>query len=392
MVTGVISTAVSTTSCQASALDQFEDDFFIDWYLRFYLGTYKDNTVTVTDFAKTNGVLTWSPALGGTPDTSHYFELWRDNMISPDQVNALINEAIRNVETDYLTDKIDESLVINDVLSNGLFETWSDSSTCTGWTTTGTGTLARESTIKREGTYSAKLTNTASSVFGVYQSISNYGLFAGRYASLYAHVHCMTADRIRIRLTDGVNTWNSDYHPGHGWMEGNSETGKYLYIQNVTIDNTPTELTASFRIETGSAISAYVDKMFLITGDSIYEYTCPSGFYTISDIYQEGDTVGNFSPKYELIDPEFSWRLKVNGSTKQIWFDPDIVSLTNGRKLRIVGQAKASTLTLDADTTDVPANYITNYVKGMILKDGDLLALAERNKPRIAPRGWRVES
>ncbi len=398
----------ATTGCQASALDSFESSFFIDWWIRFYSGTHKDVTSLITTFTKTNGVLVWSPAITAVTDATDLFELHRD--FSPAEIIDAINLAIWEVESEALVDKVDESLVVNDLLTDGLFEVWSSSSTLTNWTKAGTGsTLARESTIKREGSYSAKLTNQAGQEATLSQSIGNYPLYAGENsvkASLYARVACNTASRVRIRLTDGVTTWNSDYHDGYGWREGQSEP--LLKIENCAISTAATELTASFRIETGAAISAYVDKMWLVCGDTIYEYTVPSGFYTIDAIYQEQSTVGRFSPKWNRIDPEKGWKLLLNGSTKKIWFDSSYVKLTSGRKLRIEGQAKASSLTLDADTTPINPAYIVYMAKALLhqakigtsrsewhgeqFKMAMATAMAEKNKLQVMLRGQRVES
>ena len=373
-------------TCQASALDAFEDDYFNEWWLRGYLGTHKDLTRTVTDFAKTNGVLTWSPAFSAVTDTTDYFELWRDDKISPDQVNALINEAIRAVEDEYLANKIDESLVINDILTNGLMETWSDASTPGTWTTGGAGTIARESTIRREGTYSAKLINTVGNAYWLTQSLSNYSLYAAKSMTLHAWVYATVADRARIRLTDGVTIWNSSYHQGKGWEE--------LSIDGKTLSTALTELTASFRIETGAQITAYCDRVWLSGGDSIYEYTIPAGFYTVESVYQEQSTLGKFSQSSDRIDPLKGWRILVNGTNKKIWFDPSIASLTAGRKLRIEGQAKASSLTLDADTTNIPPAYIRNYCLATILREPKYFDMAQKARSglQIAPRGWAVDS
>ncbi len=406
MITGVPTGTLSTTGFACSTLDQYEDSYFIDWTIHFYTGTHKDITRTVTAFTGSTGVIVFSPAVTGAVDGTDYFELHRD--FSPSQINSKINLAIMMVETEYLTDKVNESIVVNDLLTDGLFEVWTTSSVLTNYTTGGTGTLARESTIKREGTYSAKLTNTIGNAFYIYQSLNNTGLYAGKTASLYARANTSTADRVRISLTDGVTTWYSSYHGGQGWLT--SQPDGFLKIENVTVSNSLTELTASFRIETGAAISAYVDKMYLVCGDTIYEYTVPTGFYTIENIYQEQLTIGQFSRKYDLISAENGWSFLINGTTKKIWFDPNIASLSSGRKLRIEGQSKASQLTLDADTTDVPPAYIVQQATALLhqalitgndavsqrhqtqMAMAQTLANIERPKCKTGLRGFKVDS
>lgn len=401
MVTGVPSGGFSTTGFQCSSLVLDETGFYEDWWLRFYLGTHKDATRLVTTFTQLNGAFVFSPAVTGAIDATDLFELHRD--FSPEEINNAINLAISMVETEALADKVDESLVVNDLLTDGLFELWTDSSTLINWTKGGTGTLTRESTIKVEGSYSAKLTNTVGNAVWLYQSISNPKLFAGQKASLYARVNTNTADRVRLSLTDGVTTWYSDYHDGTGWRE--AESDPWLSIENVTLSTALTALTASIRVETGAAIDAYVDKMWLVSGSKIYEYSIPTGFYTIDNIIPESSTVDRFNVE-DALDAR-GWQI-LGTTTKKLWFDKNWVTLPSGRRLRLEGQQKPGQLSLDADTTDVSAAYIIQQAKAllhqsrvtgtggvserhdtqMVLAQG--LADRERRKVYIAPRGQIV--
>jgi len=401
-VTGTPSGSLATTTFGCPALAVYENDYFNDWHGRFYLGTHKDVDFSATDFVASGGVTTFAPATSGAVDATDLFEMYPE--FTPAEINDVINLALSMVANEALQDKVDESLVVDDLLTDGLMEAWTDSSTLTNWTETGTGTLARESTIKREGTYSAKLTNTVGNAFGIYQSISNFGLYAGEKVSLYARIYTATADRVRIQLTDGVTTWNSSYHDGTGWRE--AEPDPWLKIENQDLSTALTELTASSRIETGAAIDAYVDKMFLVIGKHIYEYTVPTGFTHVSDIYQEASTVGRFSVSANRIDDRH-WKIR-RGTTPKIWFDNNYVMLNQGRKLRIMGQQAPSLLTADADTCDVSLPYLTYQAKALLhqsrirgsgsdfdehrsqMELAQAMADRERTRLRVAPRGWKV--
>lgn len=416
MIMGTPTGTYSTTGFAASGLGAYETDFFKDWNLRIYAGTHKDTSnKIITAFTTSTGLFVFSGALAVAIDATDLFELHRD--FTAEEINRKINLAINMVENEALSDKVDETLIANDVLTDGLFEIWSSSSALTNWTKGGTGTLAQESSIKREGSYSAKLTNTVSNAFWIYQAISNYALYAGKTASLYARVNCATADRARIRLTDGVNTWNSDYHDGTGWRE--SASPPYLKIENVTLSTLATELTASFRIETGTAINAYVDKMFLVCGDRIFEYTLPTGFYTLESVWREGSVLNDFGYGSNRFIRNRNWRSEsgildgrlwqiLGTSTRKLWIDPDRVTLTNGRKLRLVGQALASQLTLDADTTPIGPSYLVQQAVAILhqsritgdnsisqrhefqMKIAQAIADRERIGLRIMSRGERV--
>ena len=397
MVTGVPTGGFSTTGFQCSSLALETANYYLDWWLRFYSGTHKDTTRQVTVFVQANGTVTFSPAVTGDVDATDLFELHPPDW-KPEKINSVINRAISMVEREALVDTVDETVVVNDLLTDGLFGSWSNSATLTYWSKTGTGTLARESSIKLEGLYSAKLTNTVGNAFGIYQSHANPALYGGQTASLYARMHAIVADRARIQLTDGVTTWNSDYHDGKGWRE--SEDDPWLEIEDVTLSDTPTQLTASARIETGAAIDVYVDKMRLVCGDDIYEYTLPSGFYTVESVIQESDDIDVF-PLSETLNPE-GYRLAPG---PLLCIDNRFITLTAGRKLRIEGQAKPGQLTLDADTTTVNLAYLVQQAialmrQGLVVRTGDnhhtqmglAQAMADRERARlwVPRRGRRV--
>lgn len=405
MVTGTPAATFTTTGfgCAALALD--EDSFYVDWYLRIFAGTHKDTTRRITTFTKSGGVVVFSPVVTGAIDATDLFELHRD--FSPEEINNAINLAIAMVETEALEDKVDESLVVNSLLTDGLFEKWTSSSVLTNWTAAvtagaGVGNLARESTIKMEGNYSAKLQAVAAD-YHMYQSVSNPYLYTGQTVSLYAWVNStvISGAKTRIRLTDGVTTWNSDYHDGKGWQK--------LSIENVTLSDVLTALTASARVEAlASGIStytAYVDRMWLICEDKIYEYPVPTGFYAIDSITPESATIGRFNNS-DRFDRR-GWQV-LGSTTKKIWLNDNWVTLTSGRQLRLDGQAKPGQLTLDADTTEVPASYIVQQAKALLHQSRitgtggtserhDLQmrlaqGLADRERVRlfVTSRGWRV--
>ena len=249
MVTGTPSASFATTGFQCPSLALEEDDYYNDWYLRFYSGTHKGTTVRVTDFAQADGAITFSPALSTVVDETDLFELHRD--FSPEEMNNAINLAIQAVEMEALEDKTDESLTI---------------------------------------------------VSG---------------------------------------TW---------------------------------------------------------------EYAVPSGFVYIDAIYQVSDTD---STEMSYIDLRH-WQVINKSGTKYLWFDKNKVSLTADYTLRITGQSKASTLTLDAGTTEISTAFLVQQAKALLHQqriDGTggvseahdkqmalAQTMADRERPKlfVTPRGWKV--
>jgi hypothetical protein len=141
----------------------------------------------------------------------------------------------------------------------------------------------------------------------------------------------------------------------------------------------------------------------LETVASTYEYTIPSGFVYISDIYLESGTANRYSDSANRIDDRH-WRI-LHGATPKLWFDNNYVSLTATRNLRLVGQQRQSQLTLDADTCAINQSAIlyqaaANLHFSRIEELGDAhdkkmqvaLAVAEREsrKYTVAGRGRKV--
>jgi hypothetical protein len=251
MVVGTPAATLSTTGFQCAALALEEDDYYIDWYLRFYSGTHKDITTRVTDFTQSGGVVVFSPAVTDAVVVTDLFELHRD--FSPEEINNAINMAIQMVEDEALQDNTDETLVV--------------------------------------------LANT-------------------------------------------------------------------------------------------------------------FEYEIPAGFYSIEDIYQEESTTGLYkeSGRIDLRN----WKIIDSGGDKYLWINSDIVTLTTGRHLRLVGQTRATALSLDAEETDINPSYIIQQAKALLHQqriDGSggisemhdkqmgiaqSMADRERSKVFVASRGWRV--
>tara|TARA_Y100000310_G_scaffold330365_1_gene401872 strand:+ start:442 stop:1221 length:780 start_codon:yes stop_codon:yes gene_type:complete len=247
--TGTPKDNFATTTFGVAELAVYENDYFNNWWGRFYAGTHKDITFSVTDFVKTSGVVTFAPAVTGNVDATDLFELIPPDF-SPDELKQAINLAITMVENEALVDKVDESV----------------------------------------------------------------GLVA-----------------------------------------------------------------------------------------STFEYAVPSGFVYIDDIFQESGTADRYRVSKDHIDVRH-WAILRDVSPK-LWFDANLVTLTAGRNLRIIGQGSPGQLTLDADSTEVSLAYLINQAKANLhfsradsLDDthhrkmvlAQTIADRERQRVQVAGRGRRV--
>ena len=115
-ILGVPATNLTTTTMGVAKLTVYPDDYFNDWFGRFYAGPRADTDFDVTDFDQekepglTPGVLTFKPALSAAPVIHDLFEMYPD--FSPGEMNDAINLAIASVTQGALQDKRDDSLTV----------------------------------------------------------------------------------------------------------------------------------------------------------------------------------------------------------------------------------------------------------------------------------------
>lgn len=150
-----------------------------------------------------------------------------------------------------------------DVITNGGFETWSGGPSVApdGWILFGAGaTIAREATIVKVGTYSAKLTRNGADCF-IYQDIQNSGghnlaYWKGRTVTLGMWVWASVANRAFIQIGDGISATNSSYHSG-------SSSWEYLTVTR-TIASNATNVYILGYVVTGDT-TAYLDGAKLVS-------------------------------------------------------------------------------------------------------------------------------
>ena len=155
----------------------------------------------------------------------------------------------------------------------------------------------------------------------------------------------------------------------------------------------------------GEALEDLIDES-LITATSTFEYVLPIGFSHLEFVYQESSTTNRYSRDSGLI-PDHHWRI-LRTTPRKLWFDPDLVSLTAGRNLRLVGQRDAARLTVDTDVSEVSPAFLLQQAKAFLHQSrirgagaefdehrsqmGIAQGLADRERDRIlvTGRGWPV--
>lgn len=138
-------------------------------------------------------------------------------------------------------------------------EDWVDGASAapTNHTLTGaSATVARESTIVKQGTYSARVTRVGTDCT-LYYDHPDYTLYPGRQMTFGCWVYATVASRARISLGDGVGTSNSSYHTG-------DSTWQYLSVTR-NVDTAATRIRVGMEVNTGNT-SGYFDGGVLIEG------------------------------------------------------------------------------------------------------------------------------
>lgn len=141
------------------------------------------------------------------------------------------------------------------------FEIWTAGASAApdNWTAGGGGmSVARESTIVKTGTYSAKVTRAGTDC-DINQIITS-DIYAGRTMTFGAWVYATVADRGRLILNDGVDSTYSSNHTG-------DSTWQFLTVTK-TFSAAATRLYCGCGIGGGDT-SAYFDNAICVEGSSI---------------------------------------------------------------------------------------------------------------------------
>lgn len=146
------------------------------------------------------------------------------------------------------------------------FEDWENGTTSapTGWALAGSGsTVARESTIIKQGNYSAKITRAGADCY-LSQSIhaeKGIAYWKGRTITFGCWVYATVATRARIRMSDGSGNNYSSYHTGGSAWE-------FLTV-TATVADTATYVTLYCYVSDGDT-SVYYDGAIACEGTTTF--------------------------------------------------------------------------------------------------------------------------
>ena len=306
-----------------------DDDAFEGWYILATSGSNTGESRRIKSYiANTNTLVTQESFSGGAVQSLVTYELHQHD---PSQKHQAINRAIEELYPFLYLPIRDETIVVDDRLTNSDFETFS--SGFTGWTEVGSPTVTADTTYVVHGSQSAKVVGDSGAAGQLTQApIVNIDEITNKTVTFKCWVWCAAAATARIRLDwDGSNFENSDYHKGQTEWE----------LMDVAA-SVPTSATqVKVIIEVVASGTAYFDACWLDAGP-IQKYTIPTTIITGPHyVTEQGDET------------------EINGE-----YIPVIGGPTTGRRLRIEGMGLLSRPGSDSATTEVAApqsNIITAY-------------------------------
>ncbi len=293
----------------------------------------------VYSYTASTTTITLESALTAQIKTGTSYELHR---YDPSDLNAAINRSVQLLHPHLYIAKRDETLIVDNLLTNGSLDTFS--TTFTGWTNIGTPTLAAETTRKVHGSGSASITASGATE-GIKQNIYttvNVREVVGNTLHVRGWNFAAVADAARIRVTfDGSTDTNGSWHGGDAEWENDSTQ----YI-DVTIPADATEMTISLEVTDGN--TGYFD-LIRAWVDPVYRYTIPSailkGPYTLSVQNDLDKPEGRFTPVDDFsVEEDSGTRYLILGH-----------AMTPGLIMRLTGIGVLSTMSSDSGTTEIDA-------------------------------------
>jgi hypothetical protein len=302
LVTGATSTnlATNTSLIDNDLTDLYPgDDYFNNnWFVIVTSNANDGEYRRITDYAQSSGTLTVSKVWGSGDSSDTTFELMT---VPPNQVMNWYNRVrqevwphigiVRDVETVvtgtrqftytvpstirkinriYLGERYEAQNDSENLLLNGSFENWSNSTTADNW-----GVIVGDTTVNQEeqttsptnyavlsGNNSARLIVPSSEAVTLAQTFnsasSSYTDVAtqGMEANLSAWVYCTVSGRVSLTIDGQIQ---SETHGGTGWE---------LLKGSETLTQNDTATIVGISVTSGVILAVYIDEIFLTLGQS----------------------------------------------------------------------------------------------------------------------------
>ena len=280
-----------------------EDDAFEGWYVLITSGDASGEIKRILLSRKATNTVTLQTAFSTQIVSSVTYELHRQD---PTLKHNAINRGIEELSSQVPLPLRDETLVVDNLLTNWDFETFADSA-FTGWTSTGTPTLTQNTSLVMHGDGSGSIAATGATE-GLYQTVTvNANEVTNKQVTFECWVYATVADAVRIRILWGSGSYEShDYHSGTDQWE--------LQSIQVTVPTSATEITAILEVTTGNTGIFDVAWMSL---RPLYKYAITSSMVRGPHyVYQQLDRhnpTGTYVPVIRGTGPETGRILRLEG-------------------------------------------------------------------------------
>ena len=193
-----------------------DTNHFEEWYALCTSGANEGTFRRISRYNVQTTTLVVESAFGSAVDTQVSYELHR---YDPSHKHNSINRAIEELYPSLHKRVRDETLVVDDLLSNSDFETFSGG--FTSWTEVGSPTVSAETSLVMHGSQAAKVIGDSGAAGQLTQTVTpNVHEITNKSATFKCWVYATAADTARIRLDwDGSDIDSSDYHTGSDQWE-----------------------------------------------------------------------------------------------------------------------------------------------------------------------------
>ena len=305
-----------------------DNDAFENWYAHITSGTDTGNVRRASTYVQSTNTLTVSRAYSAQIATSVTLVLHRHD---PSDYWRCISRALEELYPHLYLPIRDETLVVDDLLSNSDFETFA-AGVHTGWAVGGAGaSVAQSATILRHGADAAAITAGAGAAAQYTQSVTvNTNQMTGKAVHFKMWVYATAASTARVRINyDGTTYFSSAYHTGADQWELLEATG--------TLPTAATQVQAVCEVA-ASGVGRFDAGWLSIA--PVYRYTLPTALLRLHRIEQQDDE----------LHPD---RLYIPAAAFQ-----------RGLRLRLVGKGLLARPATDTATTEIgepEVNVVVEY-------------------------------
>ena len=365
-----------------------DDDAFEGWYVLITSGDASGEIKRVLQSRQANNTLTLQTAFSAQIASTATYELHRQD---PTLKHNAINRGIEELSYQVPLPLRDETIVVDNTLTNWDFETFvTATTTFTGWSSTGTPTLAQNTSLTMHGVGAASVAATGATE-GLYQTLTiNTNEVTNKQITFECWVYATVADAVRIRIL-----WGSASYESHAYHSG-SDQWELQSIQ-ATVPTTATEITAVLEVTSGN--TGIFDASW-VSVQHLYKYTIPtsmiSGPNFVSQQLDRFDPSGTYVPVIRGTGPETGRILRLEGKGMLSRPSSDTATIEAGEPYVNIITAYAAMFYNRIQLAQASQQQRARYSEDMIMWGQEAVSLInELRRPRMGAQRsdhtWHME-